>query len=232
MERRRIDHLSRGIKVLSVDDVIQQLRDAGRAMLERGLAWGNAGNLSARTAPDRYIITASGTRLGELGADDLVDCVVGDDAPAGRKPSKERPMHEAIYALRPEINAVLHASPFWSTLIACSSVELPTSLFVEGMYYLERIARVPYQQPGSVELGAAVREQATKANVLLLENHGVLVYDTSIREALMALETLEMTCRMLITARSAGIELRELDRAVVDDFLNRAGYKARREWPQ
>ncbi len=44
-------------------------------MLEHELAWGNAGNLSLRIAPERYLITASGTRLGELEADDLGDLV-------------------------------------------------------------------------------------------------------------------------------------------------------------
>jgi L-fuculose-phosphate aldolase len=217
---------------LNVDQAINQLRETGHFMVEHDLAWGNAGNLSVRIAADRYVITASGTRLGELVADDLVECVVGDDivGDGARRPSKERPMHEAIYRTRPEINAVLHASPFYSTLVACSDVDIPPNWFVESMYYLERIARVPYCHPGSAELGEAVREHATRANILLLENHGVLVYDISVREALMALQTLEMTCRMWLTAQSAGIKMRGLTPAVVEDFLARAGYKPRREW--
>ncbi len=217
---------------LDRDTMIAQLQGAGRYMLEHELTWGNAGNVSARINADRYVITASGTRLGELETDDLVECGVRQaTVPSnGHKPSKERPMHEAIYAERPEINAVLHASPFYSTLIACSDVMLPSSWFVESMYYLERVARVPYCHPGSAELGAAVREYAVRANVLLLDNHGVLVYDTSVHEALNALHTLEMTCRMWLQARSAGVSLRELPQPVVEDFLVGAAYKPRREW--
>jgi L-fuculose-phosphate aldolase len=139
-------------------------------------------------------------------------------------------MHEAIYATRPEINAILHASPFYSTLIACSDVAVPSSWFVESMYYLERVARVSYAHPGSAELGAGVWEQAQSANILLLDNHGVLVYDTSVREALMGMHTLEMVCRMWVTAQSAGIRMRDLAPAVVEDFLQHSGYKPRREW--
>ncbi len=213
------------------DATIAQLQAAGRYMIEHDLTWGNAGNVSARTAADRYVITASGTRLGELAADDLVECALGQAAAtAGRKPSKERPMHEAIYAERPEINAVLHASPFYSTLIACSDVTIPANWFVESMYYLERVARVPYCDPGSTDLGTAVRAQAAQANVLLLNNHGVLVYDTSVSEALNALHTLEMTCRMWLTAQSAGVQLHELDHSIVQHFLTQAAYKPRREW--
>jgi len=207
-----------------------ELRAAGRLMLEHELAWGNAGNLSVRIAPERYLITASGTRLGELEAGDLVECTIGAPYSGTRRPSKERPMHEAVYGTRPEIQAVLHASPFWSTAAACSDLELRSDLFVEAMYYLERVARVPYFHPGSNELGAAVRRQARAANVLLLENHGVLVFDVSIAEALMALQTLELSCRMLLTARGAGLELRGIAPATVEDFLLRAGYKPRREW--
>ena len=213
-------------------EAIAQLQQAGRYLAEHELAWGNAGNLSLRTAADRYLVTASGTRLGELSADDLIECSFVEAAPRpdGRRPSKERPMHQAIYETRPEINAVLHASPFYSTLIACADVDIPSSWFVESMYYLERVARVRYCHPGSAELGAAVREQAAQANILLLNNHGVLVYDTSAREALMGLHTLEMTCRMWLAAQSAGVTLRGLAPGVVGDFLDRAGYKPRREW--
>jgi L-fuculose-phosphate aldolase len=141
-------------------------------------------------------------------------------------------MHQAVYEQRPEIGAVLHASPFYSTLIACSDIPLPADWFVEDMYYLERVARVSYCHPGSLALGEAVRAQAKSANILLLDNHGVLVYDTSLREALMGLHTLEMVCRMAITARGAGLELRSLPAFTVQDFLTNSGYRPRREWPK
>ncbi|MCQ6563175.1 class II aldolase/adducin family protein [Paenibacillus mendelii] len=148
----------------------------------------------------------------------------------GRKPSKETPMHRAVYENRPEIGAVLHASPFYSTLVASSKIEIPSNWFVETMYYLEKVERVPYYHPGTDALGEGVREKAKLANILLLENHGVLVYDTSIREARMALQTLEMACRMLIVSQSAGIPMTGLPAAAERDFLDKAGYKPRRNW--
>ncbi|WP_309120465.1 class II aldolase/adducin family protein [Paenibacillus sp.] len=216
----------------TVEEARRQLQDAGRYMMTNGLAWGNAGNISARTGEDRYLITASGTFLGELEDDDLVECsfAAGRLHESDKKPSKELPMHRAVYELRPEVNAVLHASPFYSTMIACSDLALPSDWFVETMYYLERVARVPYRHPGSDALGEAVAAHAKDANVLLLEHHGVLVFDTSVREARMALQTLEMACRMLVTAGAAGVKLRNLEPEVVKDFLMNAGYKPRRKW--
>lgn len=216
------------------DNLRTQLAHAGRYLLEHELTWGNSGNLSARTAADRYLITASGTQLGALGADDFVECPLSSPVPPvyARKPSKEMPMHAAVYQARPEINAILHASPFYSTLIACSDLDIPGDLFVENMYYVERVARVDYFHPGSAELGAAVGRQATAANILLLNNHGVLVYDSSISEALMALHTLELTCRMVLAARGAGVAFNHLPPSTVTDFLTNAGYRPRREWTE
>ncbi len=212
--------------------VAQELRKTGEYMMEYGLAWGNAGNISARTEDDRYLITASGTFLGELEDSDLVECTLSGQiaGEAGKKPSKETPMHRAIYTNRPEIGAVLHASPFYSTLVACSSIEIPSNWFVETMYYLERVERVAYYHPGSTDLGDAVAEKAKSANILLLKNHGVLVYDVSIREARMALQTLEMACRMLIVSQGANVEINGLSRETEMSFLEKAGYKPRRNW--
>ncbi len=218
------------------ETIRRELQAAGRYLLANELAWGNAGNLSARVSPDYLLVTASGTRLGDLGDDDFVECPVDvsqetASAPYPRKPSKEMPMHRAIYHARPEINAVLHAAPFYSTLIACAeAIDIPNNWYVENMYYQERVARVPYCHPGSADLGEAVAAQAAKANVLLLENHGVLVYDTSVSEALMGLHTLELTCRMLITARSAGIPIKPVNPEMAADFLQKSGYRAPRQW--
>ncbi|MGM7723025.1 class II aldolase/adducin family protein [Metabacillus sp. Hm71] len=211
--------------------LVQELKQLGRYMINKQLAWGNAGNISARHGEESCFITASGTYLGELADNDLIECQFNAClSNYKRKPSKEMPMHRAVYQERPEIQAVLHASPFYSTMAACTGIELPSNLFVESMYYLERVERIPYYHPGSNDLGKAVRKKATKANILLLENHGVLVYDTSIKEARMALETLEMVSRMIITAKACGTEFKPLSFDTAEDFLHYSGYKPKRKW--
>ena len=214
--------------------ILSELISAGAYMQANGLAWGNAGNISARLDRDHILISAGGTNLGALAEEDLVECALQgyENQNFPRRPSKELPMHAAVYQTRPEITAVLHGAPFHSTLVACTSLELPTDWFVEDMYYLERIARVPYCHPGSLALAEAVREKAAQANVLLLENHGVLVCDTNLREALMALHTLEVVCRMLVAARSADLPMQPLQPDIVRDFIERSGYRPRRQWPQ
>ncbi|WP_422124346.1 class II aldolase/adducin family protein [Planococcus sp. X10-3] len=217
---------------MNKDSLRVELQNTGKYMMNYNLAWGNAGNISARTSKDQYIITASGTFLGELELEDLVECDISAKRKDEglKKPSKETPMHRAIYETRPEIGAVLHSSPFYSTLVACSEIEIPSNIFVETMYYLEKTARVPYFHPGSNELGLAVREKAKDANILFLENHGVLVYDINIKEARMALQTLEMACKMLVLSKSSGIEIKSLSHEAEKSFIEEAGYKPRRQW--
>jgi 3-dehydro-4-phosphotetronate decarboxylase len=217
----------------SVNELRKQLQEAGRYMLANGLTWGNAGNLSARIDEGRYLITASGTRLGDLADEDLPEVRLDPargPAPAA-KPSKELPMHGAVYRQRPEINAVLHTSSFYATLVACSDLDLPADWFVEDMYYLERVARVPYRHPGSAELGEVVAATARAANVLLLENHGVLVYDASVSEMLMGVHAVELVSKMMIIGRSANVEMRPIPPDMVTGFLEKSGYRPRRKWP-
>lgn len=214
----------------SMEETRKQLQQVGSYMMKNDLAWGNAGNISARVSETQFLITASGTYLGELSEDDFALCTLDGEIMNSRKPSKELPMHSAIYEERPDIHAVLHASPFYSTLIACSDIDVPSNLFVESMYYLEKVERVPYYHPGSVDLGEAVRKKAKMANILFLENHGVLVFDTSIQEARMGLQTLEMACRLILKAKTSNVELKPLQENTANDFLLHSGYKPRRRW--
>ena len=228
--------------VREVEVACGEMQAAGKYLLAHGLTWGTSGNVSVRLGAEAFLVTASGTDLGSLGPDDFVVCPLdgssaaenGGKAPGshGRRPSKETPMHRAIYALRPEAGAVLHASPFYSTLAACSGLEVPRDWFVEAFYYLERVARVPYHHPGSQALAEAVGAAAAEANVLLLENHGALVYDTTLREALAGLETLEVACRMALAVQGAGPRLRPAGpgAAAVADLLENGGYRPRRRW--
>lgn len=210
-------------------DLRKDLCKLGRYMLENQLAWGNSGNISARLSHTQMLITGSGTDMGQLAPSDLVAVDFETMEWGGElKPSKEIPMHAEIYKHRPDVHAVLHASPFWTTLMSCADIPYVSELFVESMYYLERVAYVEYHHPGSEALGQAVGEQCTDANVIILKNHGVLVYDSSLKEAKMALETVEMTSRMIITARMSGLTLHALSPATANDFLEHAGYKPRR----
>jgi len=213
------------------NELLKDLKSTGEFMGNNGLVWGSAGNISARLNGDQFYVSASGTYLSEITEDEFSLCDK-NGLVEGLKPSKEHIMHQGIYENRPEINAILHSSPFYSTLIANSNLELPSNYFVEAMYYLEKVVRVPYYHPGSLELAEAVKEKSKEGNILLLENQGIIVFDVNLKEARMALETLEYTSKMHITAVQQGITMKGLPEEKVNDFLANSGYKPVRKWPR
>ncbi|SFG75228.1 class II aldolase/adducin family protein [Sporolactobacillus nakayamae] len=207
-----------------------ELIKAGHDLKRQQLTWGTSGNISARIDSSHMIITCSGTNISNLQMDEFTRVDLETSAWEGkRKPSKEVPMHSAIYHARKDAAVVLHSSPFYTTLFAASKEPIVSELFIEAMYYLEDVAYVDYQPPGSRELGESVGMQADKGHIIMLKNHGVILFENSISEALMRLETLEMACRMIVTARAAGIQLDRVPDYLVKEFLESGSYKKRKK---
>ena len=205
----------------------QEIIETGRWIMEKNLTWGTSGNISVREG-DHIYVTASGTVIGDLHEEDITVVDLEGKVLEGKKPSKETGMHLEVYRKRPEVAAVLHASPFWTTFAACTTMEMKTDLFIESMYYDEKLVRVPYFHAGSSALAEAVSEVAEKTHVILMEHHGMLCYDQNLKECRSALEVTENVCRMNIMAQSAGIPLQELPKETVRDFLEGGYYKKRR----
>lgn len=206
----------------------QQIIETGKWVMDKNLTWGTSGNISCRHE-DRVYITASGTVIGNLHEEDILVCDLEGRVVSGTgKPSKETGMHLEVYRTCPEVNAVLHASPYYTTFAACSDIEIRTNLFIESMYYDDSLQRIPYFHAGSKELAQAVQAVCDKGHVILMEHHGVLVYDTNLKECRSGLEVTENVCRMNLAAQSGGIRLRELDPETVRDFLEGGYYKPRR----
>ena len=93
------------------------------------------------------------------------------------------------------------------------------------MYYLKEIEYVDYYDPGSEILGKEIGEKAKSANIIMLRNHGIVVFDRNFYEAKMRLETLEMTIKMVIVSKATRMRLNELSEDTVRDFLENSGYK-------
>ena len=205
----------------------REIIETGKWIMEKQLTWGTSGNISAREG-DRIYVTASGTVLGDLHEEDITVVDLEGQVLEGRKPSKETGMHLEVYRKCPEVAAVVHASPFWTTFLACTKLELKTKLFIESMYYDEQVLRIPYFHAGSKELAEAVSNVADQTHVIVMEHHGVLCYDRNLKECRAALEVTDNVCHMNLMAQSAGIVLETLPEETVRDFLEGGYYKKRR----
>jgi L-fuculose-phosphate aldolase len=205
-----------------------ELSDFGRLCVERELVVGRAGNISVRLDDGAFVISRRASRLDRLSPSDLVGCSPNNDEWQGDvHPSTETPVHRAIYQVQPAAQAILHSSAFYTTLVACSDIELCTDLFPESMAYLSRIGRVTYFHPGTKELAEAVRAMSAN-NVIILDNHGLIVWGHTLEEAVQVSEMMERVCRMLVVARlgTGAFSLNHLSQATVRDFEARILYRA------
>jgi len=211
---------------LELQTAYDELYDFGRVCVERGLVVGRAGNISARVNADQVLISKRRSRLERLVPQDLVLCSLATGEYQGEvEPSTETPMHRAVYLNQPQAGAILHSSAFYTTLVACADVDLRLDLVPESMAYLNNMGRVPYGHPGSLELAQAAGEQAAH-NVIILDNHGLIVWGKSIDEAVMVTEMMERHCQTLVVAMMTGgaLNLRWLGEDVMQDFRDRVMY--------
>lgn len=172
---------------------------------ERGMTTTSGGNLSILDDNGDIWITPAGVDKGTLTRSDIV-CVKPDGSFAGpHRPSSELPFHASVYKRRPDIRSVLHAHP--PALVAFSIArKLPSiDLIPTVRKTCGELAMAKYAVPGSEELGENIaREFEVGINIVLLENHGVVIGAKDLFAAFMAFETLEYSANLEIVASKIG----------------------------
>ena len=110
-----------------------------------------------------------------------------------------------IYETRKELKAVLHAHP--SALVAFSIVRRIPDTTLMPQVYLKcgKAGMAPYAMTGSHELGDRIAEVFREGHqVVMLENHGVVVGAKSLQEAFGKFETMEYSARTQIHGEMIG----------------------------
>ncbi len=165
-----------------MDDLVEELRTAGRRAVRSGLVLGSGGNLSARLpGADEVVVTCSGSWLDELTAADF--SVVGLDGGLRRghpSPSSEVELHLASYRVRPDATAVIHLHPQRSVLL--TALGHPIRLITtDHAYYVREVRTTPYLPAGTPELAAAgAAAVADGCNCVILGHHGCSVLADSV----------------------------------------------------
>ncbi|VVM34443.1 class II aldolase/adducin family protein [Terribacillus sp. AE2B 122] len=109
--------------------------------------------------------------------------------------TREINMHMACYKQQPDIGCVLHAHPKESMVFATLGMELPN--LTEATQKLGKIPTLPFAPATSKELAAIVKEHLsdcpdeTLPKAMLLNKHGILVVDKTLRKAYDVLERIE-----------------------------------------
>lgn len=176
----------------------------GRSLFERGLTHGSTGNLSMRAA-DGFLMTPTGCSLGTL---DPARLSVLDAAGAhvrGDPPTKEAPLHLAMYRERPRDGAVVHLHSTHSVAVSLLADADPTDVLPPlTAYYAMRVGKLPmlpYYPPGDASLAAAVGGVAGRHHAVLLANHGPVVSGATLGAAADIVEELEATAKLWLMLR-------------------------------
>ena len=182
--------------------VLHAFQWVGRDLYHLGLITLHAGNMSLRSG-ERIWITRTGSMLGHLEPDDLVEIPFLSEESRHPKASMELPVHLAIYRAT-SAQAILHAHP--PSAVALSLIEeviVPADS--EGGYIL---GKVPVIVAANV---VASQEVADRASSLLrnhcavvVKGHGSFAVAGSLEEALGITTTLEASAKILLLAKGAG----------------------------
>lgn len=170
-----------------------------------GMTTLSGGNLSIKDDNGDIWITPSGIDKGKLTPKDIMRVKADGTVEGAHKPSSEFPFHRAIYKLRPDLNAIVHAHP--PALVSFSIVrEVPnTRIIPQANRVCGPVGYAPYALPGSEMLGESIATTFAQGyNIVILENHGMAAAGTTLLDAFHRLETLDFCARTLIRARALG----------------------------
>jgi len=190
-----------------MNDILElkkQIIKYGEKLGEKNMSPGTSGNISVRCG-ENVLITASGSYLGDMCEDDIVlidknSNVLDKD----KKASSEKNLHNKIYEIRTDINAIVHChSPYVSSFAVCHK-PLSKPIISENVFYFGEIPVADYALPGSEKLVENTAKYFTKHNAVLMANHGIIIGAKDIKTAYCLMETVETFAQIYINSLILG----------------------------
>ncbi len=160
-------------------------------MLERQGIMDYNGHASVRVGDDRMLINIGSCQRSQLTADDIVTIDFNGKVIAGNgKPPLEFHLHAGIYKVRPDVKAVIHAHPNWSTILTTAGAPyLP--VYAQGSL----VHPLPVlDSPNSInnpEMAKRLTDVLGSRPAALMKAHGAVTTGKSIVDAFVLLTYLE-----------------------------------------
>ena len=186
----------------NMDFYRKELSEFSRRAFNRRLVGGTGGNLSVRIpGTDTVLVTPTAISLGDVEPEQsILVNLEGEilDSPMDLKGSKETGFHLAVYQLRPDIGAIAHVHPPYSTAYSNKSMPLPLST-ISAQVILKNVPWIECYRPGTPELRNCVIE-GIKANpdvpCILMKEHGILAMGSDIKHAYYIADLTEDTAKI------------------------------------
>ncbi len=173
---------------------------------QKAFVEGNGGNITLKIS--EFLIVATPTLYTKKGltVDDLtIIDKNGVQLYGENNVTSEISSHLSVYKANPSAQSVIHSHPPYTCSYAYTD-HFPTQLLSpEAIIWIDDLVFAPYSLPGSDELASQVETLSRGKNVLILQNHGLLTWGESIRDAFWRTEIVEAHCKIshLIDSRKA-----------------------------
>jgi ribulose-5-phosphate 4-epimerase/fuculose-1-phosphate aldolase len=171
-------------------DMKQQLVDAIR-MLERAGIIDHNGHCSARRDASSFFINTGASVRGALTVDDIVTVDLdGKLIEGAERQPLEFHIHSEVYRARPDVNAVMHTHPQWSTFLTMTGVKYKP-VYAQGVL----LGDIPLMDsPLSVNtkpMGEKLAATLGSGPAALLKAHGAVTVGRDVVEAFVLAAYLE-----------------------------------------
>lgn len=183
----------------------QDIVEIGRMVWQKGWVAANDGNITVRLDSERVMCTPTGVSKGMMHPDDMIIVDMQGRKILGQKEgTSEIAMHLAIYRLRPDVRAVVHAHPPVATGFAAAGRALNLALLPEVIIGLGCVPLAGYGLPGTPELIEPMLPLIPKYDALMMGNHGAVCYGEDLYKAYFRMETVEHFARITLVAELLG----------------------------
>ncbi|WP_412543370.1 class II aldolase/adducin family protein [Longispora sp. K20-0274] len=230
-QRRLVAQLALGARMLSLD----------------GHDDFNQGQISARMpGADTFFIKNALVGFDEATPADVVAASVDHRAAAPRTAPPELPLHQAIYAARPDVQAIVHSHAPHTLVFGATSLPL-RPISHDGAHFVGRIGLYTTTSNTVLDIGTGEQIAFTLADHhgVFLRNHGGVIVGRSVRHAAVFAQVLERACRLQLLAESSNARYSwssDVDVALKRDFIyadlsvrsywDYAVRRVNRVWPQ
>jgi L-fuculose-phosphate aldolase len=208
----------------------QDVLDAAKGMLAKGLVAGTAGNVSGRIGEGAICLTPSSIAYETMTLADLVVTDLDGNVIEGvRGPTSEKALHLACYRRYPEVGGVIHSHAAHATMFALVRRPIPAIIEEVVVYIGGDVPVCDYEPTGSDALGEEVASRLVDRSAVILANHGIVTLGKNPDKALHNAELVERTAMIVWGARALGSRLHELPEKTNKDMSG--VYKLFRENP-
>ncbi len=194
----------------------QEIVETAQAMDRAGFAPSKSGNVSMRAGED-FIVTPSGLPYAATHPMDLVRLSLGGEVRSGeRRPSSEWPFHAAIYAARPDVQAIVHTHSPKATAFSAARRPIPAFHYMIAMAGGDDIRCADYATFGSPALAANAVKALEGRKAVLLANHGVIACGRTLLGAWTLAQEVENLAGQYLALLASGLDFTVLDAAEME----------------